>query len=35
MDFTKGEEVEWTIHDRKLLLLKRLEAPDSPLKKTD
>lgn len=35
MDFTKGEEVEWTIHDRKLLLLKRLKTPDSPLKKTD
>ena len=35
MDFTKGEEVEWTIHDRKLLLLKRPDAPDSPLKKTD
>lgn len=35
MDFTKGENVEWTIHNRKLMVLKRPNAPDSPLKKTD
>lgn len=33
MDFTKAEEVEWSIHDRRLLVLKRLNAPDSPIKK--
>lgn len=33
MDFTKGEIVEWSIHDRQTLVLQRPEAPDSPLEK--
>ena len=34
MDFSKGEVVQWTLHDRKTLVLHRPDAPDSPLKKT-
>jgi hypothetical protein len=34
MDFTKGEVVQWSLHDRRTLLLDRPEAPPSPLKKT-
>ena len=34
MDFTKGEVVQWSIHDRTTLVLQRPDAPASPLKKT-
>jgi hypothetical protein len=34
MDFSKGEVVEWSLHDRSTLVLDRPEAPPSPLKKT-
>jgi hypothetical protein len=34
MDFTKGEVVQWSIHDRTTLVLQRPDAPPSPLKKT-
>lgn len=34
MDFAKGEQVQWTVHDRATLVLQRPEAPPSPLKKT-
>jgi len=34
MDFQKSENVHWSIHDRDTLVLKRPEAPPSPLKKT-
>lgn len=34
MDFGKGEQVEWSVHDRATLVLQRPEAPPSPLKKT-
>ena len=33
MDFSKSEEVQWSIHDRKTLVLERPHAPKSPLKK--
>ncbi len=33
MDFTKGEVVKWSIHDRTTLVLERPDAPPSPLKK--
>jgi hypothetical protein len=29
MDFTKGETVEWLVHDRRTLLLKRPHAPEA------
>ena len=32
IDLTKGEIVEWTFHNRNVLVLKRPQAPDSPLK---
>ena len=34
MDFSKGEVVQWSIHDRSTLVLERPQAPPSPLKKT-
>ena len=34
MDFSKGEVVEWSLHDRSTLVLDRPEAPPSSLKKT-
>lgn len=36
MDFTKGETVEWSVHDKAHLILRRPDAPPSPvpLKKT-
>ena len=34
MDFTKGEVVQWSVHDRRTLVLQRPDAPPSPLKKT-
>lgn len=34
MDFTKGEVVQWSVHDRSTLVLQRPDAPPSPLKKT-
>ena len=34
MDFSKGEEVAWSLHDRQTLVLQRPEAPPSALKKT-
>ena len=34
MDFSKGETVEWSLHDRSTLVLNRPEAPPSRLKKT-
>jgi hypothetical protein len=34
MDFTKGEVVRWSLHDRATLVLERPDAPPSPLKKT-
>lgn len=33
LDLTAGELVEWSIEDRETLILQRLEAPPSPLKK--
>jgi hypothetical protein len=33
MDFSKGEIVEWSIHDRASLVLQRPHAPPSPLEK--
>ncbi len=33
MDFSKGEMVEWVIHDRETMILQRPEAPPSPLDK--
>ena len=33
LDLKAGEHVEWGIEDRELLILRRLEAPPSPLKK--
>jgi hypothetical protein len=33
MDFSKGETVEWSIHDRTSLVLQRPHAPPSPLEK--
>lgn len=33
MDFSKGEIVEWSIHDRHSLVLQRPYAPPSPLEK--
>ncbi len=33
MDFERGEIVEWSVENRSLLLLKRPQAPPSPLKK--
>jgi len=33
MEFEKGEVVEWVIEDKALLALKRLEPPESILKK--
>jgi antitoxin component of MazEF toxin-antitoxin module len=33
LDFERGEIVEWSVENRSLLLLKRLQAPPSPLKK--
>jgi len=34
MDFSRGEIVEWTIEDKSLLALRRLNPPPSALKKT-
>lgn len=34
LDFEKSESVLWSIHDRNTLVLKRPNAPPSPLKKT-
>jgi len=34
MDFAKGEVVQWSVHDRRTLVLQRPDAPASPLKKT-
>jgi len=34
MDFTRGETVEWSIEDKSLLVLRRLNPPASALKKT-
>ena len=33
MDFTKGEVVQWSVHDRGTLVLQRPDAPPSPLEK--
>jgi hypothetical protein len=33
MDFSKGERVQWAIHDRSTLVLKRPDASPSPLEK--
>ena len=33
MDFKKGEQVEWEVEDRSLLVLKRINPPPSTLKK--
>ena len=33
MDFEKGETVQWAVHDRRTLVLKRPEASPSPLEK--
>ena len=33
MDFTKGEGVNWSLHDRATLVLERHDVPPSPLKK--
>ena len=34
MDFSIGEVVHWSLHDRATLVLQRPDAPPSPLKKT-
>ena len=34
MVFFKSEKVQWHVHDRNTLVLRRPEAPPSPLKKT-
>jgi hypothetical protein len=34
MEFTRGETVEWTVEDKSLLALRRLNPPPSTLKKT-
>jgi len=34
MEFSRGETVEWLVEDKALLALRRLEAPDTVLKKT-
>lgn len=34
MDFSRGETVEWSIEDKSLLVLRRLNPPASLLKKT-
>ena len=34
MDFTRGETVEWSVEDKSLLALRRLNPPPSVLKKT-
>ena len=34
MDFAKGEVVQWSVHNRSMLVLQRPDAPPSPLKKT-
>ena len=34
MDFSRGETVEWSIEDKSLLALRRLNPPPSLLKKT-
>jgi hypothetical protein len=31
MDFEKGEEVEWTIHDKTHLILSRKHTPPDPI----
>ena len=31
LDFEKGENVEWTIHDRATIVLSRRDVPPSPL----
>lgn len=31
MDFEKGEYVEWVVHDRSTLVLRRRNTPPSPL----
>ncbi len=33
MEFKQGEVVEWSIENKGLLVLKRTQVPDSPLKK--
>ena len=33
MEFQQGEVVEWSIENKALLVLKRTQIPDSPLKK--
>ncbi len=33
MEFKQGEVVEWSIENKALLVLKRTQVPDSPLKK--
>jgi len=33
MEFERGEVVEWIIEDKEQLILRRLNAPDSALKK--
>lgn len=32
LDVQKGEEVEWTIHDRSTIVLVRKDVPPSPIK---
>ena len=34
MDFSRGETVEWSVEDKSLLALRRLNPPASALKKT-
>jgi len=34
MEFSRGETVEWTVEDKSLLALRRLNPPPSALKKT-
>lgn len=31
MDFAKGEDVEWTVADKKHLVLSRVEVPPDPI----
>jgi antitoxin component of MazEF toxin-antitoxin module len=34
LDFTKGENLQWVIHDRSTLVVLRPDAPPSPLDQT-
>jgi hypothetical protein len=35
MEFEKGETVEWLVEDKSLLALRRVNAPETALKKSE